>query len=123
MSKQPKPDPFHYLRLEVTVEGAIVTPENRILGLNLVDATVAFGWRIATPPAGVTDEAVNTALTDQMSKVLALVQTALTLNGWVAMGQAEERMGEHAHVTGEVSQTRPVTVRVVMPDERGAVHD
>jgi len=113
----------HYLRLEVTVEAALVTPEDRILGDNLVDATVAFGWRITAPPPGVTDEAINAALTKQMSTVLALVNSALVLNGWALLGQADEQMGAHATATGVVAHTQPVAVRVVVPDERGAIHD
>ena len=114
---------FHYLRVEVTVEAALVTPEDRVLGDNLVDATVAFGWRIADPPPSPTDESINAALTTQMSGVLALIQGALVVNGWLAMGQADERMGEHARATGVISHTEPITVRVVMPDKRSAVHD
>jgi hypothetical protein len=116
-------DPFHYLRLEVTVEAALVTPEDRIVGANLVEATLAFGWRTDDPPPGVTDDAVNAALTRQMSSVLALVQSALVFNGWLAMGQADEKMGEHARATGVVSHTEPITVHVSFPDERRAVHD
>lgn len=111
----------HYLRLEVTGEAAIVTPEDRVLGDNLVDATMVFGWSIEAPPPGVTDESINAALTKQMTGVLALVNSALVLNGWVAMGQADERMGEHARPTGMVSYTTPVTVQVVAPDGRGIV--
>jgi hypothetical protein len=114
---------FHYLRLEVTVEAALVTPEDHVLGDNLVDATVAFGWRIVAPPPGVTDAAINAALTERMTGVLALVQSALLLNGWVVMGQPDERMGKSARETGEISHTTPITVRVVVPDERSAVHD
>jgi hypothetical protein len=113
--------PQHYLRLEVTVEAALVTPKDRVLGGNLVDATLAFGWRIDAPPAGVTDEQINAALTKQMTGVLALVSSALILNGWADLGQADERMGERSHPTGEVSHTEAVTVRVI--DARGAVHD
>jgi hypothetical protein len=115
--------PFHYLRLEVTVEAAIVTPEDRILNSNLVDATVAFGWRIADPPPGATDESINAGLTQQMGNVLALVNSALVLNGWLAMGQADERMGEHSRATGVVAHTKPITVHVRFPDEGQAVHD
>lgn len=116
-------DPFHYLRLEVTVEAALMTPDDHMLGGNLCDATLAFGWRADEPPPGVTDESINAALTKQMSGVLAVVKSALMLNGWMAMGQVDERMGEHARATGVVAHTEPVTVRVVVPDERGAIHD
>lgn len=111
----------HYLRLEVTVEAALVTPEDRVLGDNLVDATIAFGWRTDKPPAGVTDAAINAALTKQMTTVLALVNSALVLNGWAILGQADERMGEHSRATGEIAHTEPITVRVL--DEGRTIHD
>ena len=116
-------EPFHYLRMEVTVEAALITPDDHVLGDNLVDATVAFGWKITTPPPGVTDAAINARLAEQMTSVLALVNSALILNGWVAMGQPDERMGEHAKATGEIAHTRPITVRVVDVDDRQALHD
>lgn len=115
--------PRYYLRAEVTVEAAVVTPEDRVLGDNICDATLAFGWRITAPPPGVADEAINAALTGQMSRVLGLVTSALVLNGWVALGQAEERMGEHARATGVVSHTDPITMRVSVVDEQEAIHD
>ena len=101
-----RPTEFHYLRLEVTVEAALVTPEDRVLGDNLVDATVAFGWRIDAPPQGVSDESINAALTKQMTSVLALVNSALVLNGWLAIGQPDERMGAHSRATGVVAPHR-----------------
>ena len=113
----------HYLRLEVTVEAAIVKPDNHILGDNLVDATMAYGWKIVAPRIDVTDESVNAALTKQMSSVLALVQSALVLNGWTLLGQADEQMGEHAKATGVVAYTEPRTVRLVEINEGGIVHD
>lgn len=58
-----------------------------------------------------------------MSRVLALVSSTLVLNGWVALGQAEARMGEHSRATGVVSHTDPITMRVSVVDERGAIHD
>ena len=114
---------FHYIRIEVTVEAAIITPEDRVLGDNLVDATVAFGWRTDAPPPGVSDESINAALAKQMTGVLALVNSALVLNGWLAIGQPDERMGEHAKATGEIAHTTPITVQVRFPNEGQAVHD
>jgi hypothetical protein len=113
----------HYLRLELTIEAALVTPDDRVLGGNIVDATIVFGWKTNAPPAGVTDEAINAALTAQMTGVLAVVNSALILNGWAALGQTDDRMGEHSTPTGEVGHTTPITVRVVNPDERQAIHD
>lgn len=116
-------EPFPIMRVEVTVAAALTDPEDRIVGRNVVDATIAFGWRTSPIPDGVTDEQVCRALTAQMSPVLAVIQTALTLNGWVSMGQVDEPMTENAKETGAVGHTSPVTVRVVMPNEAGAVHD
>jgi hypothetical protein len=114
---------FHIVRVEVTVAAAIQQPDGQILGDNMVDATLAFGWRLAPPPEGVSDAAVNAALAKHMSPVLALIQTALTFNGWVAMGATDEPMNEKSSPTGEFGKSSPVTVRVSFPDETAAVHD
>lgn len=98
---------FHIVRVEVTVAAAITLPDGHILGDNMVDGTLAFGWRMSTPPEGISDAEVNAALTKQMSPVLALIQTALTFNGWVAMGQVDEPMTENSSATGEVGRSSP----------------
>jgi len=85
---------FHIIRVEVTVAAAIQEPSGHILGRNMVDATLAFGWRMGPPPEGISDAAVNAVLSQQMSPVLALIQTALTFNGWVAMDSFEVGWGE-----------------------------
>lgn len=89
----------------------------------MVDATLAFGWRTGTPPAGITDARVNAALAAQMSPVLALIQTALTFNGWVALGQVDEPMTENSSPTGGIGKSSPVRVHVSFPDEAAAIHD
>jgi hypothetical protein len=115
------PDPeFHYLRVEVTVAAALVSPDERIVGNNMVDATVAFGWR-TDDPGERSDAEINGALSRQISPVLALISTALLTQGWVDMGQVEEPMAEApAKVVGHGMST-PVTVHVV-PEGAGA-HD
>jgi hypothetical protein len=118
-----EPIDFHILRIEVTVAAAIQEPNDQILGRNVVDATLAFGWRTGAPPEGVSDAAINAGLTKGISPVLALIQSAMTFNGWVSMGQVETPMLADAKATGEVSHTHPVTVKVSFPDEQGAVHD
>ena len=115
---------FPILRIEVTVAAALTDTTDHIVGGNMVDATLAFGWRTGPiPPGGVSDAQVCNALTAQMGPVLALIRTALTMNGWVAMGEVDDPMGAHSTATGVVGRTRPVSVRVVMPSEEGAVHD
>ncbi len=114
---------FHILRIEVTVSGAIQEPDGHILGKNVVDATLAFGWRMGEPPPGVSDAVVNAGLTKGVSPVLALIQTAMTFNGWVALGQVDTPMLAGSTPTGEMSQSQPVTVKVSFPDEQGAIHD
>ena len=119
-----EPWDFHIIRVEVTVAAGIQEPNGDILGRNMVDATLSFGWRTDAPPEGVSDEAVNRALGDRaISPVLALIQTALTFNGWVAMGQVDDPMTTNARTTGKASTTTPVRVHVSFPDEGAAVHD
>jgi hypothetical protein len=114
---------FHLLRVEVNVAAIIQEPDGTILGRNMVDATIAFGWRMADPPKGITDAQVNAGLTKQLSPVLDLIQGALILNGWVAMGQVEDPMVKaDATVVGE-ALSQPGTIRVRFPDEGSAVHD
>ena len=120
---QDEPWDFHIVRVEVNVSAVIQEPSGAILGKNMVDATLAFGWRTEAPPQGISDEAVNAALTRAVSAVLAAVQTSLTFNGWVAMGQVDDPMVKSpASVVGE-GRSAPVVVHVDFPDERNAVHD
>jgi hypothetical protein len=114
---------FHILRMEVTVAASLVDPDGGIAGDNMVDATLAFGWRTSDPPAGMTDAQVNKALVRGVSPVLATIQTALTFNGWVAMGEVDEPMKDASHPTGEMSRSDPITVHVSFPDEKAAIHD
>ena len=114
---------FHILRLEVTVAAALVDPSGRVVGGNVVDTTLAFGWRTGDPPPGINDAMVNDVLSKQTGPVLALITSALSFNGWVVMGTVDEPMTEHSSPTGEVGNTGPVTVQVRFPDEGQAVHD
>ena len=114
---------FPIVRIEVTVAGAVQEPDGHLVGSNMVDATLAFGWRTGTVPAGVSDAAINEALTRAISPVLAIIQTALTFNGWVALGQVDEPMADSSHPTGETARSTPVTVKVSFPDEQATVHD
>lgn len=117
-------DPFPIMRVEVTVSAALTDPTDHIVGGNVIDATIAFGWRTGPIPDGVTDAQVCNALTAQISPVMALIQASLTLNGWVAMGQVDDPMGKNLKEdTGIVGHTRPVTVTVLTPNEEGLVHD
>lgn len=100
---------FHYMRLEVTVAAAIVDPDDQIVGKNMVDATLVFGWR-CDDPKGASDERINKALTGQISPVLAVISTVLTQQiGFVEMGQSDEPMKANAHTVGH-SISDPVRV-------------
>jgi hypothetical protein len=117
------PVDFHILRLEVTVAAALVDPVGHVVGGNVVDTTLAFGWRTDAPPPGVPDAMVNDVLSKQTGPVLALITSSMVFNGWVAMGMVDAPMTEHSSPTGEVGRTGPVTVQVRFPDEGQAVHD
>jgi hypothetical protein len=116
-------EPFPIMRVEVTIAAALTDPTDHIVGGNVIDATIAFGWRTSPIPEGVTDAQVCNALSAKIGPVIALIQSALTLNGWVAMGEVDEPMGALSTATGEVGHTRPVKVTVRFPDEGGMVHD
>jgi hypothetical protein len=116
------PIDFHIVRLEVTAAAVIQDPSGQILGKNMVDATLSFGWRMAAPPAVVSDAAINAALGQQLSPVLALIQTVLTFNGWVAMGEVDEPMAQEGTTVG-MGRSVPVRVIVQSPNEEAAVHD
>lgn len=99
---------FHIVRVEVTVTAVIEEPGGTILGKNMVDATLGFGWRTSEPPPGMTDAQVNAALTSAISPVMAFIQTGMTFNGWVFIGQVDEPMSKaSATVVGE-GRTEPV---------------
>lgn len=130
MSAEPKiaaadvaPLDWPILRIEVTVAAAIELPDGSILGSNMVDGTIAFGWRADNLPLGLTDAQVNAALTNQMSPVMAILQTALVFQGWALLGQVDDPMTENARDTGLVGRTTPVTVELRMPNESAAIHD
>lgn len=126
MSMKPREDEpfeFHIVRVEVTASAVIQEPDGQILGKNMVDATLSFGWRTPEPPKGLSDARINAVLSAQLSPVLAIIQTALTFNGWVAMGQVDEPMVGRSTPTGELGRSLPVRVRVSFPDEKAAVHD
>ena len=112
---------FPILRVEVTVAMAVTGPDDRIVGDNVVDATLAFGWKLTPIPDGVTEEAIVAVLGTRVGPVLALVESALVLNGWVVMGQVEDPMVAGAKPTGRDGHTGPITVHVL--DEAMAVHD
>jgi hypothetical protein len=115
----------NYVRVEVNVAAAMVDDADHIIGNNMVDATIAFGWRMTPPPEGVSDEAINKALAQQLGPVLALVKGALVFNGWVAMGDVDDgdEMADHSHATGQTVKTPPVTLRVTVLDESEVIHD
>lgn len=106
---------FHYMRVEVTVAAALVSPDSRIVGNNVADVTFAFGWR-AADPGERSDAEVNGALAHHISPVLAIIRTALIEQGWVDMGQAEEPMSKNATPTGGFGESTPVRVFVVPKD-------
>jgi hypothetical protein len=114
---------FPILRVEVTVAAAIQMPDGTMLGHNMVDATLAFGWRTGPTPAGASDARIGEALSRGMSPVLAIVQTALTFNDWVPLGQVDEPMVGRSKPTGGMARMSPVRVHVSFPDEGAAVHD
>jgi hypothetical protein len=111
------------VRVEVTVSAVIQEPSGSIFGKNMVDATLAFGWRIEPPREGTTDAQVNAALSKAISPVMALIQTNLALNGWVAMGQVDEPLLKAGATVVGVGRSVPVTVRLIEPDEESAIHD
>jgi hypothetical protein len=109
-------EPFGYLRIEVTFAAAIITPENKLVGDNMADLTLAFGWRVAddvTHP-GITDEVAMEVLRKAVGPVTGLMTAQMTLNGWVAMGQVDDPMaGWDGNVPGKTVRTDPQRVRVV----------
>ena len=105
---------FHYMRVEVTAAAALVGPDERIVGDNMVDATLVFGWRTGDPGAA-SDEQINGALSHQISPVLAVISAALTQQGWLAMGQADEPMSKASATVVGHGKSSPVRV-FVMPD-------
>lgn len=119
MTSARETEPFHYMRVEVTVAAALITPDDRVFGDNMSAVTLVFGWRTGDPGER-SDPEINGALAHQMSPVLALISTALITQGWVAMGQADEPMTKaNATVVGHGLST-PVTVHLV---PEGDAHD
>ena len=104
---------FPVVRVEVNVSAAIQLPDGHLLGSNMVDTTLAFGWRTGKIPDGLSDERINEALAKQISPVLALIQTNLTLNGWVFIGQIDDPMVVAPHKIVGTGRGIPVTVQVV----------
>lgn len=109
--------------IEVNVSAVIQEPDGSVFGQNMVDATLGFAWRTEQPKAGTSDAAVNTALSKAISPVLAVIQTALTFQGWIATGEVADPMATHATDTGLSSRSTPVRVILQMPDESQAIHD
>ena len=113
---------FPVLRVEVNVAAAIQMPDGSILGHNLSDATLVFGWNAGKVPTGLDDAQINAALARGVSPVLALVSTALTFNGWAALGQTDEPMVKEAKDTGSVVRSTPVRVEL-RESNATAIHD
>lgn len=110
------------VRVEVNVSAVIQQPDGSILGQNMVDTTLAFGWRTEVPD-GVTDAQVNAALTKAVGPVVALISTNLTFNGWVAMGEVDDPLYKAGSTPVGEARSEPVTVRVNFVEEGNGVHD
>jgi len=102
-----------YLRVEVTVAACVIDGDDRVLGDVIVDATIALGHASATPSYRPTDEQIGAALTNQMSEVLATIQSSLMLSlDYIVIGQVEEPLIEAKGQEFSVGRTRPMTVTV-----------
>jgi hypothetical protein len=104
---------FPVVRVEVNVSAAIQLPDGHLLGSNMVDTTLAFGWRTGQLPVGLSDERINEALAAKISPVLSLIQTNLTFNGWVFIGQIDDPMVVAPHQIVGTGRAIPVTVQVI----------
>lgn len=90
MSGKPDDVVIPYFLVELTASAAIIDTEQRIVGDNVVDATLQFGWRADDLPPGATDEQVTKALGALLERVAAILQLGMTANKWVYFGSVEE---------------------------------
>ena len=100
----------HFL-VELTASAAIIDTEGRIVGDNVTDATLQFGWRADDMPEGASDDAITGALGTVVGLATTIVQLAMTTNKWVYMGSvAEPDLGR-----GEVVRISSIERSIVMP--------
>jgi hypothetical protein len=112
-----KPDDvIPYFLVEVTVSGAIIDTESRIVGDNVVDTTHQFAWRADDLPAGATDDMVTGAVGKVLTMVSATIQLSMTSSKWVYLGSVEEPDLGRGEVV-RVDHTGPIKVLIPMPDQ------
>lgn len=108
-------DKMPYLLVEVTVAAAFVGTDDRVVGNNVVDATLQFGWRADNLPAVIDDSRTLEALRRQMGPVLAVIRLTMTGNKWAYFGDVADPILSRGVVTG-MTRTDEVRVMVPMPD-------
>jgi hypothetical protein len=104
-----------YLLVEVTVAGAFVDADGMVIGDNVADATLQFGWRADNLPAVTGDEYIQEALRLQLGPLLALVRMTMTSNRWAYFGETDAPMAQASHPTGRAARTE-LRLLVPMPD-------
>jgi hypothetical protein len=108
-----------YLLVEITVAGAIVKRGGGLLGDNVADATLQFGWRADDLPAALSDERVLETLRQQIGPILVATKMSMVGSGWVFLGETDEPITAASTPTGEVRRTDPVRVFIPMPGQEG----
>jgi hypothetical protein len=111
MTRKPT-DPMPYLLIELTVAGAFVDEAGSVVGDNVADTTLRFGWRADDLPADPSDAFVRENLRRLLGPVIALLQVTMTTNKWVYFGTTDTPMTEDAHPVGEM---RTDAFKVALP--------
>lgn len=114
-----KDEVIPYFLVELTASAGIIDTDGSIVGSNVVDATLQFGWRADDLPKGASDENVVKALSALLGRVSALLQLSMTGNKWVYFGSVEDPdLGR-----GEVVRVaRTDGIRVAIPMGAGPEH-
>lgn len=96
-------DDDHLFRIEVTVAATLVQPNGYIIGGNMIESTLAFGWRVqGAPPPSLDAAVLDDGLAKLTAAVMELLQPVLTAHGWRAMGSVDEPMVRYSVLKGEV---------------------
>lgn len=101
-----------YFMVEVTASAAVIGTDRRIVGDNVVDATLQFAWRADDMPPGASDDQVVGALGGLLGLVTTIVQMAMTGNKWVYLGSTGDPELGRGEVVRISTIERP---SVVMP--------
>lgn len=113
-------DVIPYLLVEVTVGAAFIGVDGAVVGDNVADATLQFGWRADNLPTDADDPFVQEALRRQLGPVLANVQLTMTAAKWAFLGPIDKPALAGGTDTGIVMETDPITVRIPMVSDQEA---